>query len=183
MKKVCCFILMVVLFAIFMIGLSGCTLTRLERQSNRVAKKIERLKIKHPEAFEKATTGEVRIDTVIKKVEVQGEGKIDTVKVTGYLNKVVRDTVEVPKIIKRVLYLTKDTIRRDTLGLHLWITGSGINYRLRRDSIYISKKQKYKTVTVIKKEVVRKQFFQDVKFWILLAIALIIGFRKKIFRT
>ena len=66
----------IIIMGILLWSLAGCTLTKQQRQSNRISKKIERMKYKHPEAFRDATTEVVRIDTVIQEIEIQGEAEI-----------------------------------------------------------------------------------------------------------
>ncbi len=162
--------LFIIVLGIILWSLAGCGLTKLQRQSNKVVKGIERYKIKYPEAWKDVTIEVVRIDTLIERVEIVGELRIDTVEITEILKEYITDTVLIPKIIIRFLQSTSDTLSIDTLGVALWIAGTNVEFRVVRDSIYIEKEQEVKTITITNTEVVRRNFFQDWKFFLLVAI-------------
>ena len=162
--------LFIIILGILLWSLAGCALTKQQRQSNRIVKKIERMKFKHPEAFKDATTEVVRIDTLIERVEIAGELRIDTVEITEILKEYITDTVLIPKIIVRFLQSTRDTTSIDTLGIHLWVAGTNVDFKVVRDSIYIEKEQEVRTITITNTEVVRRNFFNDWKFYLLVAI-------------
>ena len=153
-------------------------LTKVQKQENRVAKKIEKLQGKYPEAFDNIST--VRIDTVIKEIYIEGKTVIDTVEVTNILEQYIHDTVHIPTFIDRFLQATRDTVQVDSLDVHLWISGSAVTYRMQRDSAWIQKEAE--TITITKTEVVRKNFVQDWKFWVLLIIVVLISQRHQIRR-
>ncbi len=180
-------ILAKILFALALIAvimwLAGCTLTKQQRQSNRIVKKIERMKVKHPEAFQDATTETVRIDTVIQKIELEGRIRFDTIEVEKLVKKYVRDTVLVRHFISRFLEVSKDTLQVDTLGLHLWLSGSALTYKLTKDEAHIEKEQDIKTVTITKTEVIRRGFWQDWRFYILICIFISVFIFKDVLKT
>ena len=160
----------IIVLGIILWIMAGCTLTKSQRQSNKVARKIEKLQVKYPEAWKDVTIEVVRIDTLIERVEIAGELRIDTVEITEILKEYITDTVLIPKIIVRFLQSTRDTTSIDTLGIHLWVAGTNVDFKVVRDSIYIEKEQEVKTVTITNTEVVRRNFFNDWKFYLLVAI-------------
>ena len=164
-----------IIITILLLAVTACSpLTVQQKTENKIAKKLDRMERKHPEAFKNATTQLVRIDTLIEEVVLAGESRIDTVQTEKLVKEYIRDTVKVKEFITRLLRETSDTISVDSLGISLDITGTNLAYRLQRDSIYIEKEQEVKTVTITNTEVVRKSFYQDWKFW-LLCIAIFVG--------
>lgn len=161
----------VVLFiGLLLWGLSGCTLTKQQRQSNKVTRKIEKLKAKYPAAFQDATVEIIRIDTVIKEIILEGQTKFDTVEIETLVKEYIKDTILVTQFINRFLEVSRDTIQVDSLGVHLTISGTGVSYYLKKDEAVISKEKAVETITITKTEVVRRSFFQDWKFWVFLVI-------------
>ena len=161
-------------FIITLLVWSCSPLSKLQKQENKVAKKLKKLEARYPDAFKNSTTVTVRIDTVIKEVRVEGKTKIDTVRVTDILKEYISDTVEIPQFITRFLEATKDTVKVDTLGIHLWLAGSGVEYRMRKDLIRIEKEQEVRTITVTNTQVLRKRFYQDWLFWLLIITATVL---------
>jgi len=159
-------------FLVFIILLGSCTLTKQQKQSNKVARKIAKLQAKYPEAWDDVTIKRVRIDTLIEKVEIQGELRVDTLEIIQVLKEYITDTLVIPQVITRFLQVTRDTVQVDTLGVHVWVAGTNVDFKVNRDSIYIEKEQEVKTITVTNTQVVRRSFFQDWKFWLIMAIVL-----------
>lgn len=164
MKKLIPFLLIVLL--------SSCTLTKLQRQSNRVARKIERLEKKYPEAFKITNTETLRIDTVIQRVEIAGEAHTDTVEIDRILKEIVKDTIKIPAIRVRLVEKAIPTIVKDTLGIRLSIRGTpqGLWYRVTRDPIHVEAEKSVDRITVTKTEVIRRPFWKDWKFWLLMVL-------------
>lgn len=152
---------------IILVILSSCKLTKQQRADNRVVKKIEKIKAKHPDSFKNATTELVRIDTVIKEVKIAGETTFDTIKVNNLLTEYLHDTVEVDRFITRFIEVAKDTIQVDTLGLHLWIEGVAVSYTLQKDEAHIISEKEINTLNIQKTEVVNKI---PLWVWVVLAI-------------
>lgn len=151
----------------------GCSpLTKLQKQQNKVARKLEKLQDKYPEAWDSVNIVTVKIDTVIKEIQLEGETQIDTVEITKVLTEYDIDTVEIPRFITRFLEATKDTVQVDSLDVHLWVAGSGVTYRLTRDSTWIKKEAQVETITITETQVIRKRFYEDWLFWIILILAI-----------
>lgn len=164
--------LFIIVLGIILWSLAGCTLTKQQRQSNKVVRGIEKLQAKYPEGWKDVTIETVRIDTLIERVEITGELRIDTVEITEVLKEYITDTVLIPKIIVRFLQSTRDTLQVDTLGVHVWVAGTNVDFKVVRDSLHIKMEKKVETVTITKTEVVRRNFFQDWKFYLLIAVVI-----------
>jgi hypothetical protein len=135
-----------------------------------VAKKIEKMKAKNPEAFSDATTEIVRIDTVIKEVRVEGELRIDTIETEKLVRLFIRDTVNVTRFITRFLEVTRDTAKIDTLGVHVFIAGSNVDYSVIKDEQHIEAERPVETITITKTTVVRASWYRSPWFWLLMAV-------------
>ena len=144
---------LLILLAILFVS---CVTTKQQREDNRVAKKIEKIKAKHPISFDNVTVETVRIDTIIKEIRVQGETILDTIKVTEFLTEYLHDTIEVNNFINRFIKIAKDTIQVDSLGIHLTIEGVGVNYKLIQDEQHIIAIKDIETITITKTEVINK---------------------------
>ena len=166
------------LIYLLIILLPSCTLTKLQRQSNKVARKIERLERKYPEAFKITNTETLRIDTIIQRVEVKGLEKVDTVKIDKIITEFSTDTIERVKIRERLIEAVIPTVRKDTLGIKLFITGTpqGLSYTVIRDPLHIEAEKSVDRITVTKTEVIRRPFWKDWKFWLFLILYLIFRF-------
>jgi hypothetical protein len=136
--------------------ITSCVTTRQQRKDNRVAKKIEKIKMKHPVSFRNVTTETVRIDTVLQEIHIAGEVQIDTVEVTEFLTEYLHDTIQVNNFITKFIEHSKDITQVDTLGIHLWIEGVGIKYDLTKDEQYIEASKDVETITITRTEVVNK---------------------------
>ena len=155
-------LMFVVAVALIMVSfLSSCRLTKQQRTDNRVIKKIDKIKAKYPASFQNVTT--VRVDTVLQEVKVVGEGRVDTVKIESFITEFLFDTVNVPQFIDRFIEVGSDTVKIDTLAIHLWMSGVGLKYRLKKDLQYIS--HDVETINITKTEFVNK-----IPFWIWLII-------------
>lgn len=141
---------------IILIVLSSCKLTKQQRVDNRVVKKIEKIKAKYPDSFKLATTEVVRIDTVIKEIRLEGKTVFDTLEIETFLTEYLHDTVEVDKFITRFIETAKDTIQVDTLGLHLWIEGVSVIYKLQKDESHIIIEKKVDILTIEETKVVTR---------------------------
>ena len=160
---------------IILLVLCACSpLTKQQKTENKVARKIEKLKQKYPQAWDSVNIVTLRIDTVIKEITLEGTTIIDTFKVTEILKEYQLDTVEIPTFITRFLEATRDTVQIDSLDIHLWIAGSGVTFRLQRDSTWIKKEVSVETITITKTEVIRKRFYQDWLFWLLVVIVAVL---------
>lgn len=153
-----------------LISSPGCTLTKDQRQANRMAKKIETWKVRYPEAWEKAGMDVIKIDTVIKEIQLEGIQKIDTIRLKEVVRQYIRDTVQVEKFITQLEKVSRDTVQVDSLGLHVTIVGSGIYYNILKDSTIIEAEKAVEKITIVKTEVVRKRFYQDWLFWLIVGI-------------
>lgn len=148
-------------FLILLVLLSACKLTKQQRTDNRVIKKIQKIKMKYPESFQNVTT--VRVDTILQEVKVVGEGRVDTVRIESFITEFLFDTVNVPQFIDRFIEVGSDTVKIDTLAIHLWMSGVGLKYRLKKDLQYISKD--VEVINITKTELVNK-----IPFWVWLII-------------
>ena len=162
------------LIIILLVFCACSPLTKLQKTENKVSRKIERLKEKYPEAWDSVNIVTLRIDTVIKEIQLEGTTTIDTFRVTEILKEYQLDTVEIPTFITRFLEATRDTIQIDSLDIHLWIAGSGVTFRLQRDSTWIKKEVSVETITITKTEVIRKRFYQDWLFWLLVILTMLV---------
>ena len=165
-------------FLISIILLSGCVLTKRQRKSNKVAKKIEKLQQKYPTAWEDATIELVRIDTVLERIEVAGEIRIDTFTTENLVQEFIHDTTRVTEFITRFLTVTRDTAQVDTLGVHLFVAGSNVDYRLVKDVQHIEVEKAVETITITNTEVIRRSFLRDWKFWLFVVILTVLYFLK-----
>ena len=143
-----------VLFFGLLIIFTSCALTKQQRKDNRVAKKIEKIKLKHPDSFHRVTTETVRIDTVLQEVYIEGSTQIDTLKVTEYLTEFLHDTVEVNLFITRFIEVAKDSVSVDTLGIHLRMEGVAVTFQLTKDEQHITASTDVSTITIDNTEVV-----------------------------
>ena len=181
--------LFIIILGIILWSLAGCTLTKQQRQSNRIVKKIERMKIKHPGAFRDATTETIRIDTFIHEIEIRGE--IEVVADSAAIDSLVALLVsafssenipDIPKTVRKAiikqapLLINIDSLEIDTLDIkaRIWYDKRlrTLGYSFYRDSMHIKKEKKVETVTITKTEVVRRNFFQDWKFYLLIAVVI-----------
>ena len=135
---------------------TSCALTKQQRTDNRVAKKIEKIKFKYPDSFTRVTTELVRIDTVLQEVFIEGATQLDTVKVTEYLTEFLHDTVEVEKFITRFIEIAQDSIKVDTLGIHLRLQGVAVTFELTRDEQHIIVEKPVDTIIIDKTKVVNR---------------------------
>lgn len=159
------------LITVILMGFMSCSpLTKLQKQENKVAKKLKKLEVRYPDAFKNSITETIRIDTIIKEIQIQGSTSIDTVLITQVLKEFKLDSIEVPVFITRFLEVTRDTVLIDTLDIHLWIAGTAVDYRMHRDEMHIEKEQEVRTITITDTQVIRKRFYQDWLFWLLLII-------------
>lgn len=178
-------------YIVLCLCLVACSpLTKLQKQENKVARKIQKLQEKYPQAWDSVNTVTVEIDTVIKEIRIQGETTYDPEKtreaitdfIDGFLatgldslRETVTETEYVDRFIDRFLEVTKDTVEIDSLDVHLWISGSAVSFRLQRDSTWIKKKTEVDQVVIPENIVVnRKHFYEDWKFWVLLILTLCI---------
>jgi len=159
---------------IFILFTACSPLTRQQKTENKVARKLKKLEAKFPEAFKNSTTELVRIDTVIKEIQIQGSTSIDTFLVTEVLKEFQLDSIEVPVFITRFLEVTRDTVLIDTLDVHLWIAGTAVDYRMHRDEMHIEKEQEVRTMTITDTQVIRKRFYQDWLFWLFVISATVL---------
>lgn len=161
-----------IIYLLIILSLSSCTLTKLQRQSNRVARKIERLERKFPEAFEITNTETLRIDTVIQRVEIKGEATSDTIEVDRIVKEFVTDSIQVIKYRTKIIEAAIPVVGLDSLGVKLRIgpSPSGLFYSLEQDPIHIQAEKKIDRITTTKTEVVRRPFWKDWKFWILVVL-------------
>jgi len=153
------------IFTLLITTLYGCSLNKLQRQENKVARKIEKLKLKYPEAFDSVTTETVRIDTVIKEIRLAGKTEYDTVEVNNYLTKYLPANVNKNQFIRDFLNVARDTILIDSLGIHLRIDGVGVNFSLIKDSQHITAEKSVETIIITETEVVNK-----IPWWVWLII-------------
>ncbi len=160
---------------IILMGFMACSpLSKLQKQENKVARKLKKLEVRYPDAFKNATTETIKIDTVIKEIHIQGSTSIDTVLVTKVLKEFQLDSIEVPVFITRFLEITRDTVLIDTLDVHLWIAGTAVDYRMHRDEMHIEKEQEVRTITITDTQVIRKRFYQDWLFWLFIIIVAVL---------
>ena len=144
------------MYVVILSLITSCALTKQQRRDNRVAKKIEKIKLKHPDSFRNVTTETVRIDTLIKEVHIVGETEFDTLRVTEYLTEFLHDTIEVNTFINRFIEIAKDTIKVDTLGVHLIASGVAIAFELTRDEQHITASKDISTITIDNTKVVNR---------------------------
>jgi len=104
------------------------------------------------------------------EVKVAGELRIDTLETEKLVKEFIRDTVKVTEFITRFLKETRDSVAVDTLGVHLRLAGTNIDFVLQRDSIHIEKEQEVTTVTVTETTVVKAVWYKSPFFWILLGV-------------
>ena len=186
MKNQIIFKTVFIILGILLWSLAGCTLTKQQRQSNRISKKIERMKFKHPEAFKDATTEVVRIDTVIKENEIQREAEItvDSAAIDSLVILLKQALLymedsgyNVSEILTEIItdhakeLIIIDSIKVDTLGIQLsvWYNKdkSILEFNIRRDSIHIEKEKAIETITITKTAVVRAVWYRSPWFWLL----------------
>ena len=160
----------ILLFIMIFIFMSSCTLTKQQRQSNKVVKKIEKMKIKYPEAFRDATTETIRIDTVIQEIEIEGELRIDTFEIEVLIEKLIYDTIPIPEFIDRFFEATRDSVQIDTLGLHIFIAGSNVVYKIIKDEQHIEMEKDIETIHITNTTVIKKRFYRDWLFWLVIII-------------
>ena len=173
MKHYWTYFFTVVIIVLLVGWCTSCSpLTTKQKTQNKYAKKLKKWKAKDPEAFEDLTVVIVKLDTVIEKVEVAGRLRIDTLEVENLVKEFIHDTVRVTEFINRFLKETRDSVAIDTLGIHLRLSGTNIDYSLLRDSIHIEKSQAVDTISIPETTVVRKNFWNDWKLYVILLLAL-----------
>jgi len=167
-------ILLLIIIILALLGwFTGCspTLTKQQKLENKVAKKLQKIEDKNPEAYKNVTTEIVRIDTLIPEVRIVKELRIDTLETEKLVKEYIRDTVLVTRFIKEFLRTTRDSVAVDTLGIHLRLSGTNIDFDLKRDPIHIVKEQEVRTVTITETTVLKRRFYRDWQFWVFIAIA------------
>jgi len=165
--------LLIIITLMSLILLPACTLTKQQRTDNKIIRKMEKFRQQHPESFSKATIETVRIDTLIKEVRIEGETKVDTLTIEKEIEKYLIDTVQVTRFIDRFLEVASDSVKVDTLDIHLDMYGAGISYSLTRDSARIIKEQDVTTVDISKTVTVNKIPFYIWIIIVLLSAALV----------
>lgn len=163
------------------LNLASCSpLSKIQKAENKVVKGMAKLERKWPEAFQNVNSVTVEIDTVIKEVIVAGELRIDTLETERLVKEYIHDTTQVvvTRFIKEFLDATRDSIAVDTLGVHLRLAGSNIDYWLKTDSVHIKKSETAPTLTVTKNVVVRSVWWKDPWFYIVLILAGLIVLEK-----
>ncbi len=168
------------LIILILTTISACTLTKQQRQSNKVAKKINKLKIKYPDAFQDATVEIVRIDTVLERIEVAGEIRYDTIEVQEILEHYIVDSVDRVIFLQRFMEVARDTARIDTLGIHLRIIGAVVEFTLVKDEQHIKAEKQIETITITNTQVIKKRFYQDWLFWVIVVILFILYMARKV---
>ncbi len=164
-------------------------MSQYQRRSNKAARKLQKLEVKYADVWNKVNKQEVRIDTLIKEVRISGSEKIavDTVLIDSLRSLIAKpgsDSI----IYKQVVHYIKerislDSIQADTLDIHLQIwydnQKASIGWLVEKDSNRI----------VLKKQVAKVSPTRYVKVpitpiwnWLIIAILLILLFRKQLFR-
>ena len=135
-KRLSAFIIYMLLVMMMLLSLGGCRLTKPQRKANKLIKKVERFKAKHPDAYNL-----VSVDTIIVPIRTEVKVKeFDTVEIDKVIQTFVTDTVLITDIRYKVLQsISNDTLYLDSVFIHAraWNDQNGLNGFIYSDSIPI----------------------------------------------
>ena len=167
---------------------SGCALTKHERRSNRAVKKLKQLEVKYADVWNEVDKVEVRIDTVIERIEVPGETivQVDTTQIARLVKELdsartlinledpsTSDEVAARIITKYVPSLIEiPAVEVDTMDIHLriWYNPAerALKYNVQKDSSRITA-----TASANRIQPVRTVTVNKIPWWIWLIIIVI----------